>query len=190
MKLDHENLIKLIEGCAKNDRICQQQIFKLYYGKMMAICLRYGKNSEDAKDILQDGFIKMFKNIHSYGGNGSFEGWVRRIITNSAIDAVRRYKSDKMVVDSEIVNNLEAADEPEDDEMVVKGVSPQMIVEEIKNLSPQYRLVFNMYIMEGLTHREIANELGISEGTSKSNLAKAKKKVRQSLLVKVSLVNE
>ena len=100
-----EPLIKIVEGCLKGDRKCQQAVYQKFYGKMLGLCMRYAKDKDEARDILQDGFIKVFSNMKNYGGNGSFEGWVRRIVTNTAIDFYRKNKNAKINTSSEMVES-------------------------------------------------------------------------------------
>lgn len=186
--LDKEDLSEVIRGCAKGDRKCQQQVYKMFYGKMMGVCLRYTKDTDEAKDVLQDGFIKVFKSIEKYNGEGSFEGWVRRIIVNTAIDFFRRNKNTGNVMGSEYVDDMEDTlqSEEDDDGGIFSEIKTSDIVAEIQKLSPAYQAVFNMYVVEGYSHKEIADELGISIGTSKSNLAKAKMNLKKALSKKLT----
>ncbi|PCJ82410.1 MAG: RNA polymerase subunit sigma-70 [Flavobacteriales bacterium] len=174
-------LEKLIKGCVKGERKCQQKIYELYYGKMLGVCLRYAGNRDDAKDILQDGFIKVFANIKNYNWSGPFEGWVRRIIVNTAIDVFRKNRSSIIKVDSEIVDAIKEDSYEEIENDKFQNISFKDVLKEVQNLSPAYRAVFSLYIVDGYTHKEIAEELGISEGTSKSNLAKAKRNLKKAL---------
>ncbi len=135
---------------------------------MYAVSLRYAGNNDDAQDILQDGFVKVFRNLSMYRGDGSFEGWVRRIFVNTAIEHYRR-KANVYPVTETHENILEAKEVSALDSLSIKDL--QAI---IQKLSPGYKTIFNLYIIEGYTHKEIAEMLGISEGTSKSQLARAK----------------
>lgn len=170
-----EQLDVIIAGCAKNDRVCQEKIFKLFYGKLMAVCLRYTSDKDTAQEILQEGFIKIFDKIKTFESNGSFEGWIRRIVTNTALDYLRKSKKLNWVQENEI-NSKEDFSNPMEDSEIESTIQlkAEFALEAIQKLSPAYRTVFNLYVMEEYTHKEIANLLGISEGTSKSNLAKAK----------------
>jgi len=184
MKLEQEELAEIVRGCKRQDRSSQQKVYEMFYGKMLPLCNRYAKNSDEAKDILQNGFIKVFEKIDKYDFNGSFGGWVRRLIVNTAIDHYRKHKKEFLIEDeSRIADN----DKWYEEEPVSKyeGISTDDIKEAIQQLSPAYRMVFNLYIMEGYSHQEIADELGISLGTSKSNLAKAKANVRKILTKKL-----
>ena len=182
MALNTGELKLIIDGCAKNDRKSQQYLYKFLYGKMMAVCMRYTNNEDEAKDVLQEGFLKVFGSIGNYAHTGSFEGWVKRIMVNTSIDYYRKRKREKIVnADSDYLFDIEEKEvffNEEEEELLV---DPKIVTKEIQNLSPAYKTVFNMYVVEGYSHKEIAEELGISEGTSKSNLAKAKINLRKQL---------
>lgn len=176
----------LIAGCLKGERLAQQQVYECFYGKMMAVCLRYTKNTDHAKDILQDGFIKVFNSMDRFNQAGSFEGWVRRIMVNTAIDHFRRSKNSYLLLGEE--RSIEdfadhdaediLPDETENDEWDLK---PADIINAMQKLTPAYRTVFNLHVFEELTHQEIADLLGINIGTSKSNFAKAKHNLKKLL---------
>lgn len=158
----------LIEGCIKGDRKMQQELYNRFAPKMYGICLRYAGDAEEAEDILQDGFIKVFKKIESFRGEGSFEGWIRRIFVNTAIEYFRRKiylqpitEKEESTVEGKYLS-------------VLDKLAEQDIISLVQQLSPGYRTVFNMYVVEGYTHKQIAEILGISEGTSKSQLSRAK----------------
>jgi len=158
----------LITGCMEGDRRMQEELYKRFSPKMYAVCLRYASNADEAQDILQDGFIKVFNKLDSFRGDGSFEGWVRRIFVNTAIEYFRRKKYLQPVTEKE-ENTIEGKYVSALDELAEKD-----ILELITQLSPGYRTVFNMYVVEGYSHKEIGDILGISEGTSKSQLSRAK----------------
>lgn len=158
----------LIKGCLSGDRLAQELLYKRFSPKMYAVCLRYAGKADDAQDILQDGFVKVFKNLQMYRGEGSFEGWVRRIFVNTAIEHYRRQVNLYPVTENH-ENLLEARDLSALDSLSMKD-----IMKMIQELSPGYRTVFNLYVIEGYSHKEIAEIAGISEGTSKSQLARAK----------------
>jgi RNA polymerase sigma-70 factor (ECF subfamily) len=170
----HEEL-QLVEGCKNQSRLSQQEVFSKMYGILYGICLRYADDSDEAEDILQNGFIKVFKGIENYKGDGSFEGWIKRIVINTAIDNYRRKKVKPVVTDSELIErtSIKIADEVED-ESIYNQVPINEVMIAIQKLSPAYRTVFNLYVMEGYNHNEIAEMLEISVGTSKSNLSKAR----------------
>lgn len=158
----------LIKGCIEGDRRMQEELYKRFSPKMYAVCLRYASNAEEAQDILQDAFIKVYKKLDSFRGDGSFEGWVRRIFVNTAIEHFRRKKYMQPVTEKE-ENTIEGKYVSVLDELAEKD-----ILELVAQLSPGYRTVFNMYVVEGYSHKEIGEMLGISEGTSKSQLSRAK----------------
>lgn len=186
-----EPLIETVEGCVKGDRKCQQLIYRKFYGKMLGLCMRYSKDREEARDILQDGFIKVFSNIKNYGGNGSFEGWIRRIITNTAIDFYRKNKNSHVEARSEYVESSgEALTDEADNEPEYINISTQEVLNAVQKLSPAYRTVFSLYAIDGFTHKEIAEKLGISEGTSKSNFSKAKLNLRKAFKDKIKPKDE
>lgn len=158
----------LINGCLQGNRRMQEELYRRFSPRMYAVCLRYAGNAEEAEDILQEGFIKVFKKLDSFRGDGSFEGWIRRIFVNTAIEHFRR-KRYLMPVTEKEENTIEGKYTSVLDELGAKD-----ILALIQELSPGYRTVFNMYVVEGYTHKEIADMLGISEGTSKSQLSRAK----------------
>ena len=158
----------LIEGCLQGNRKMQHELYKRFAPKMYGVCLRYASNSEEAEDILQEGFIKVFNKIGSFRREGSFEGWIRRIFVNTAIEQFRKkvYLQPITEVEEDTVEGKYLS--------VLDRLSEKDIIQLVQQLSPGYRTVFNMYVVEGYTHRQIAELLGISEGTSKSQLSRAK----------------
>ena len=180
------DLEEIIEGCKTSDRRAQEQLFKKFYGKMLVVSLRYIRDKDSAQEVLQEGFIKVFEHIKGYDKKGSFEGWMRRIIANCAIDAIRKSKKDFLLSDND--NDFKFLPEEEDsaEDWSITTLKAEVAMEAIDNLSPAYRTVFNLYVLENYTHREIGEILGISEGTSKSNLAKAKMKLQEQLNKKFS----
>lgn len=146
----------------------QEALYGRFAPKMYAVCLRYAGNADDAQDILQDGFVKVYKNLARFRGEGSFEGWVRRIFVNTAIEHLRRKTYLKPIAEKE-ENTI-----PNKEKSVLDKLGEKDIMKLISELSPGYRTVFNLYVVEGYTHREIGDMLGISEGTSKSQLARAR----------------
>ena len=173
-------LFEIIEGCVKGDSKCQQIVYQKFYGKMLGACMRYAKDREEARDILQDGFLKVFTNIRSYGGSGSFEGWVRRVIINTALDYIRKSKQLIQYADSDYVDeNAEEITEEENNEYA--NISTDEIMEAVQKLPTAYRTVFNMFVVDGFSHADIAEQLSISVGTSKSNLSKAKLHLKKKL---------
>ncbi|HZF63642.1 MAG TPA: RNA polymerase sigma factor [Chitinophagaceae bacterium] len=158
----------LIAGCLGGDRKMQHELYQRYAPKMFGVCLRYAGNTEEAEDILQEGFIKVFNKMSSYRGEGSFEGWIRRIFVNTAIEHFRKKTYLQPITEQE-ETSIEGKYLSVLDDLAEKD-----IVSLVQQLSPGYRTVFNMYVVEGYTHKQIADILGISEGTSKSQLSRAK----------------
>ena len=170
-----EELKRIISGCLRNERRSQEELFKLYYGKMLSVCMRYTSDRDSAEEVLQEGFIKIFDKLEAFDYKGSFEGWIRRIMSNTAIDSIRKGKKNPLLSDNDEDFKLGAEDPMVDQEEIeLTGLKAEIALEAINELSPAYKAVFNLYVMEEYTHREIADILGISEGTSKSNLSKAK----------------
>ena len=174
---DEAQIKTLIKGCVKGDRKCQEQFYGHFYGKMMAVCYRYSNDPEDAKDLLHDGFIKVFKSLSKYNYKGSLEGWVRRIMVNTAIDFYRKQKNTFKISEQDVGDvPFQIEDDSPD---VYAEMGERDMLKAVQKLSPAYRTVFNMYVIEGYSHKEIADQLDISEGTSKSNLAKAKMNLKK-----------
>jgi RNA polymerase sigma factor (sigma-70 family) len=147
----------------------QEELYRRFAGKMYAVCLRYANNADDAQDLLQEGFIKVFRNLHRFRAEGSFEGWIRRVFVNSSIEHFRKKSLDLSRVSEKEENTIENSDISALDSMAEKD-----IIRLVQDLSPGYRTVFNLYVIEGYSHKEIGELLGISEGTSKSQLARAR----------------
>ena len=167
---------ELAEGCKKNDPKIQKALYQQYQRKMYGVCLRYTSDKEEAMDILQEGFIQVFKYIYDFKGNGSLEGWVRRIMVNTAI---AHYRKRMKYLSSEI----EEGDAVDIEEDAVSGLSCEEILKVIQELPVGYRTIFNLYEIEGYSHAEIAQMLNISVGTSKSQLSRAKEMLRNQLSV-------
>ncbi len=172
---DTNSVKRVVEACLKGDKMSQQLLYKTFYGKMLVVCMRYTKNRDEAMDVLQDGFIKVFKKLKNFQYKGSLEGWIRRIMVNTALDNLRKKKDIFSKTDEELELDSfvdETIDEQELEKLI--QLKAEIIIELIQKLSPAYRTVFNMYVIDNMTHAEIAEALNISVGTSKSNLAKAK----------------
>ena len=177
-----EQLKAIIDGCLQNDRRSQEQLFKLFYGKMLPVCIRYLSDRDTAQEVLQEGFIKVFEKLGAFDHKGSFEGWIRRIVANTAIDAIRKSKKDPYRTDNDNDFKIGAEDLMVDrEEMETLDLKAEVAMEAVQKLSPAYRAVFNLYVLEEYSHKEIGAILGISEGTSKSNLAKAKMNLQKIL---------
>lgn len=167
----------IIEGCYKKQRESQKRLYKLHYAYGMSITMRYAKSRDEAAQIFNDAFMKVFTNIKSYDINRPFKPWLRRIIINTAINHFHKTNKDGVRL-----QNLNMKNESlKVDETITSGISYTEIIEMVQQLTPAYRTVFNLYVIEGYKHREIAEKLGISEGTSKSNLSKAKQNLQSML---------
>ena len=173
---------RLLKGLMANKPEAQQQLFDLYSGKMMAVCYRYAKSREEAEDILQEGFMRVFRKIELYTGSGSFEGWLRRVFTNIAI---RHYQKNSRL---HIVSGFEDYEEEPGEDVMDHFFAAEDLLKMIQSLPDGYRMVFNMYAIEGFSHEEIAEKLGISIGTSKSQLARARRSLQRMLEPEVILL--
>jgi RNA polymerase sigma-70 factor (ECF subfamily) len=161
------SLDQLIYNCQKNDTKAQSELYELFSSKLFSICLKYSRNYAEAEDNLQDSFITIFNKIKQYKNKGSFEGWLKRITINTAL---QRYRQQKVF---DIVNE-DAIEEEEEVDIDENNVSLEFLLNCIQELPDRYRLVFNLYVLDGYSHKEIAEMLDISAGTSKSNLARAR----------------
>jgi len=168
---------KIIEGCISGKRRAQNQLYQKYSPGMLGVCLRYSNNLAEAEDILQEGFIKVFKNIKNFRKEGSFEGWIRRIIINSAITYISKNKITFKEIDED---KMELTEETETNESYIP-VDPEVLLKLIQNMPEGYRMVINLYVFEGYRHKEISEILNISESTSKSQLSKARKYLKNEL---------
>lgn len=173
----------LIDGCIHGDSKMQRALYDRFASTMYGVCLRYAGNTNDADDILQEGFIKVYNNIHKFRREGSFEGWIRRIFINTCIEHFRK-KTKSYNISEVHENTVEDADISALDTLAAKD-----LVKVINELSPGYKTVFNLYVVEGYTHREIGDMLGISEGTSKSQLARAKATLKKMLETRYKKIN-
>lgn len=174
---------KIIEGCLAGKRKAFSQLYNKYAALMMAMCMRYCKNLAEAEDVLQDGFIKVFQNIHKFRGDGSFEGWMKRIIINTAINnyhtSIKYYNQEDIDAIHE-TNDLDY-DNEETDLRLNGSITKDKLMNLIQSLPEGYKMVFNLFAIEGYTHKEIAEILGISENTSKSQLMKARRTLKRKI---------
>ncbi len=160
----------IINGCLNGNRRDQELLYRRHAPKLYAVCLQYSGNDEEARDILQEGFIKIFENLSHYKYEGSFEGWMRRIIVNTALEKYRSRHNLYRVDDIDNIPELDSEPDSED----YSGLDAEDLMEIIRELPPKYRMVFNLFAIEGYSHKEIGEMVNISEGTSKSNLARAR----------------
>ena len=167
---------QIVAGCLEGGRKYQKLLYERYYGSMMGVCLRYARDREEARDILHEGFMKVFRNLAKFNEGTNLGAWIRRIMINTAIDHYRKSaKMPNLVEINHAVHEIDVQD-------VVSEMSAQEILKLVQKLSPAYRTVFNLYVIEGYSHKEVGEKLGISEGTSKSNLAKARAKLQRMIL--------
>jgi len=174
MSQSQETKFKLIiEGCHQRNRTSQHALYKLYYAYAMSICIRYVNNESEAISIVNDGFLKVFKYIKKYDREKPFKPWFRRILVNTAITYIKRQKKFKMEVE------LNEANEMASQEDILSRIGYKELIGMVQSLSIAYRMVFNMYVIDGFKHKEIAAELGITVATSKSNLTRARAKLKE-----------
>lgn len=173
---------ELIEGCINNKQDAQKQLFNLFAGKMMSVCLRYANNEVLAQDILQEGFIRVFKTIHQFRFEGSFEGWLRRVFATVAIRQVSRQKI--FLTDADMSNSNDHSAEAE----VLSKISADEIHALIRSLPDGYRTIFNLNVIEGYSHEEIAKMLNIQPTTSRGQLLKARKHLQSMIEKKYNLI--
>ena len=173
---------RIIQGCINEEKSAQQYLYETYSPKMYYVCLRYARHASEAQDMLQDGFIKVFDNIGSFKSNGSFEGWVRRIVVNTALNYCRKssFKQEQIGIEDY-------------QDTVVKSIAVSNLCEKellalIQKLPDGYRIVFNLYVIEGYSHKEIGEMLKVTESTSRSQLAKSRKWM-QNELEKLKITN-
>jgi len=171
--LKQEELKILIEGCKRNNASSQKKLFMEMYNYGMTIARRYGASLQESEEIANDGFYKAFKNIDKFHFQGPFRLWLRKIIINCAIDHFRKYSK----------KETQGVERQHDFNIGVQQLESDYLVKMIQYLSPQYRMVFVLHVIEGYSHEEIASKLGIKKGTSKSNLSKAKAKLKQMVLL-------
>ena len=173
---------KILHGCQTGQAQAQQMLYQLFYGKMMSVCQRYARDREEAKDILQEGFIKVFTHISLFKGDGSLEGWIRRIMVNTAINHYHKQK--KQYLETSLEEDLKeqySLANSYDDLDIIQKINYDALLLLVRSLPPAYQTVFNLYVIEGYSHKEIGEMLQINEGTSKSNLAKARMKLQKQI---------
>lgn len=163
-----EDLKKIINDCVSGKLRAQEKLYEMFAPKMFGVCLRYAKDATEAEDNLQEGFIKVFTHLKNFRHEGSFEGWMRRIMVNVSLEKFRKQHVMHPVEDVGMYETVNFSDE------ILEKISANEIIELIQELPPRYRMVFNLFVMEGLNHKEISEEMNITVGTSKSNLARAR----------------
>ena len=172
-----EDFKTIISECIAGNQKALAKLYHQFAPKMFGVCLRYAKDATEAEDNLQDGFIKVFANLNTFRHDGSLEGWIRRIIINVSLEKIRKQHLLYSVEDVSIYDSVNFSDD------VIAKIAADDLMKIIQELPPRYRLVFNLYVIEGYSHQEIAEEMSITQGTSKSNLSRAreilKKKVQE-----------
>ncbi len=174
----------LVKGCIAGNRKCQSELYVLYAPKLMVVALRYARRREEAEDILQESFIKIFRSLAQFKGEGSLEGWMRRVTVNTALDFYRSKVHLNPVVSMDVVDERNYTNED-----IFGNINAKDLVRMVQNLPAACRLVFNLYVFEGYKHKEIAVLLNISEGTSKSNLYDARLLLQRSIKKSKSVAN-
>jgi RNA polymerase sigma factor (sigma-70 family) len=169
----------ILQGCLKNQPVAQQELYSRYSPKMLSVCYRFARNREDAEDMLQEGFIRVFTQIHQFQSKGSFEGWIRRIIVHTCINHLKKHKKFNDSVD---ITQAQTVSVREDS--VPSIIQAKQVIECIRTLPLGYRTVLNLFAIDGYTHREIANMLDIEESTSRSQYTRAKAMLEQILVQK------
>lgn len=174
----------LVKECVSGNAIAQKKFYDLFARKMMGVCLRYSNDYDEAQDILQDGFVKIFNKLPAFESKGSLEGWVRRIMVNTALDAYRKAKKHQNNVDVDSVSYL-----LDSDDYTIESINANDLLKIIHSIPEGYRVVFNLFAIEGYSHKEIAERLGVTESTSKSQFSRARKMLRK-ILIEKNIVEE
>ena len=182
----NDSLEKVIKSCQEKNRKAQEEIYLQFSPVLFSICLRYAENYEDAQDTFQEGFVIIFNKIDQFKFQGSFEGWMKRIMINLSLEKIKKKNT---ISFDDYENHLQLAIDNESDDLP-EGYNYQQILETVQHLPPQYRQVFNLYIFEEYSHQEIAELLQISVGTSKSNLSRAKNLLKQKLILLKPITDE
>lgn len=165
---------QLIESCRKGDRIGQRELYNRFARKMMGVCYRYVNDKETASDLLQDGFVKVFSSLESYSGKGSFEGWIRKIFVNTALEFLR--KTDVLRDATDLDNTAELV---QPDSSVISSMTADELMQLVHELPPGFRTVFNLFAIEGYSHKEIAELMNITESTSRSQFTRARQMLQK-----------
>ena len=174
----------LVKECVSGNAIAQKKFYDLFARKMMGVCLRYSNDYDEAQDILQDGFVKIFNKLPAFESKGSLEGWVRRIMVNTALDAYRKAKKHQNNVDVDSVSYL-----LDSDDYTIESINANDLLKIIHSIPEGYRVVFNLFAIEGYSHKEIAERLGVTESTSESQFSRARKMLRK-ILIEKNIVEE
>ncbi|MDD6186322.1 MAG: sigma-70 family RNA polymerase sigma factor [Bacteroidales bacterium] len=176
---EQSEVLQWVQDCRSGSTRAQHKLFRYFYGKVMSMCMRYAGSTDEAADMLNEGFLKVFSNLDKYENSGSFEAWLKRVVCNAALDYRRRYDKNVELVDIDEVQDSHLSDYNVNDAM--SKISSEEIVGLIQHLPPVTRVVFNMYVFEGFSHREIAQQLDISENTSAWHVNQARSRLKESL---------
>lgn len=173
----------VIQGCLKGDKLAFRQLYERFASRMLGVCYRYCKNSDDAHDVMQDGFVKVFSALQKFKQQSSLDTWVTRIMVNTSIDFYKKQRK------FDFIEHYNFSDETDDDQFAdqideVAEISEEQILELVEQLPDGCRIVFNLYVLENFTHREISEKMGISEGTSKSQLSRARQLLKEAFKTK------
>jgi RNA polymerase sigma-70 factor (ECF subfamily) len=174
----------LVKECVSGSSVAQKKFYDMFARKMMGVCLRYTNNYEEAQDVLQDAFVKIFNKLPDFQSKGSLEGWIRRIMVNTALDAYRKAKKHQSNVDVDSVGYL-----LDSEDYTIENINAQDLLKIIQSIPEGYRVVFNLFAIEGYSHKEVADRLGVTESTSKSQYSRAKKMLRK-ILIDRNIVEE
>jgi RNA polymerase sigma-70 factor (ECF subfamily) len=170
----------ILEGCIAGKREAQYELYKKFASTMLAVCFRYARNRDEAEDFLQEGFLKVFQKVSSFRKEGSFEGWMKRIMINNALNGIKKNRRTPFLEDIDVINETQIVDQNEATE-TLDPVPADVLLEMIGSLPHGYRIVFTLYVMDEYSHREIANVLNVSENTSKTQLLKARRVLKNKL---------
>jgi RNA polymerase sigma factor (sigma-70 family) len=180
---EEENIDSIIDGCKRGNRKAQEKLYRRFYRAMMTLCLRYTKNETDALEVLNTGFYKVFKNISKYAtSQGAFYTWIRSITINSCLDLIKSQANKTETIETDDVVAIDVSPD------IISKMSANEILQLVRQLSPATQAIFNLYVIEGYNHNEIAGLMKISEGTSKWHLSEARKKLKK--MINVQKVNE
>lgn len=175
---ENQNVALMIEGCQRQEQASQLALYRHYYSYGMSICLRYSKTKEEAMEVLNDGFFKTFRKIDQYDTNYPFKPWLRKILIHASIDHYRKYRKQNEHNVEEILPSVQSSSYNEAlDHLIFED-----LIEIMQALPPAYKMVFNLFVIDGMSHQEIATQLNTTVGTSKSNLAKARRKIKKLLV--------
>ena len=176
---EQSEVLQWVHDCRKGNTRAQHKLFKYFYGSVMNVCMRYAGSTDEAADMLNEGFLKVFSNLDKYENSDSFEAWLKRVVCNAALDYRRRYDKKVELVDIDEVQDSHLSDFNVND--AISNISSNEIVGLIQQLPPVTRTVFNMFVFEGFSHREIAQQLNISESTSAWHVNNARYRLKEAL---------